>query len=217
MPENERERKLQEICSAALKRGASLRTDFLRQACGDDAKLRHEAESLLGYAEKLDGFLETPALSKVGLVGATDEGGSLVGQTLGPYSVLSLLGAGGMGEVYWARDTRLGRLVALKTLHPDVAADPERKRRLLLEAQAASALNDPHIVALYDMGSADGTDFLVMEYVPGETLDKVIARGGLEVQQALAYATAIADALARAHKAGDHPSGPEAGQHHGDR
>ncbi len=77
------------------------------------------------------------------------------------------------------RHRQLGRLVALKTLHPDMAADPERQRRLLLEAKAASALNDPHIVALYDMGSADGIDFLVMEYVPGETLNKVIARGGL--------------------------------------
>ena len=107
-----------------------------------------------------------------------------------------------MGEVYSARDTRLGRMVALKTLHPDVAADPERKRRLLLEAKAASALNDPHIVALYDVGSADGIDFLVMEYVPGETLDKLIARGGLEIGQALVYAIAIAGALARAHQAG---------------
>jgi serine/threonine protein kinase len=92
--------------------------------------------------------------------------------------------------------------VALKTLHPEVAADPERKRRLLLEAQAASALNDPHIVALYDVGSADGIDFLVMEYVPGQTLDKLIPRGGLEIGKQTATPYAIAGALARAHKAG---------------
>ena len=202
MPGSERDRELQEICSAALRRDASLRADFLRQACGDDATLRHEAESLLGYAQKLDGFLEMPALQKVPLGAAVGGGGSLVGQTLGPYAVVSLLGAGGMGEVYAARDTRLGRLVALKTLHPDVAADPERKRRLLLEAQAASALNDPRIVALYDVGSADGINFLVMEYVQGQTLDRLIPSGGMEIRQALAYAMEIATGLGKAHEAG---------------
>jgi len=217
MPDSERERRLEEIYSAALKQDESERRKFLPEACGDDTALRQEIESLLGDERKLGDFLEKPALEATAFSMASGQERSLVGHMLGPYDVLSLLGANGMGEVYSARDTRLGRLVALKTLYPDMAADPERQRRLLLEAKAASALNDPHIVALYDMGSADGTDFLVMEYVPGETLDKVIARGGLEVQQALAYATAIADALARAHKAGDHPSGPEAGQHHGDR
>ena len=202
MPESERDRKLQEICSAALQRDASMRTDFIREACGDDAILRHEAESLLGYAQKLDGFLETPALRKVAPVSGVGAGGSLVGHTLGPYAVVSILGAGGMGEVYAARDTRLGRQVALKTLHPDMAANPERKGRLLLEAQAASALNDPRIVVLHDVGTADGIDFLVMEYVEGETLDKLIVRGELEIQQTLAYAVAVAGAVATAHKAG---------------
>jgi len=202
MPEDERDRKLHEICSAAMKRSASVRADFLRHACGEDAKLRREAESLLGYEQKLVGFLETPALQRVAPGPAIGRERSLAGQTLGPYNVLSLLGAGGMGEVYAARDTRLGRLVALKTLHPEVAADLERKRRLLLEAQAASALNDPRIVALYDVGGADGIDFLVMEYVEGQTLDKMIAPGGLEIQQAFTYAIATAGALIIAHKAG---------------
>ena len=203
MPDSERQRRLEELHSAALKRDTSERDAFLRQACGGDAELRLAVESLLGYEQKLDGFLEAPAMETVGLsAGAGGQGGSLVGQELGPYAVLSVLGSGGMGEVYAARDTRLGRLVALKTLHPEVAADPERKRRLLLEAQAASALNDPHIVALYDVGSADGIDFLVMEYVPGQTLDKVIPRGGLPIGKVTEYAIAIAGALARAHKAG---------------
>ena len=202
MPKSERDRRLQEICSAALKRDASLRNDFLREACGDDAVLRNEAKSLLEYARKLDGFLETPALQKAAFAALVGVGGSLVGQTLGPYTVLSLLGAGGMGKVYAARDTRLGRLVALKTLHPDMAADPERKGRLLLEAQAASALNDPRIVVLHDVGAADGIDFLVMEYVEGQTLDALMASGGIDVQQTLAYAVAVAGAVATAHKAG---------------
>ena len=202
MPDSERERRLDEIYSAALQQDASRRAEFLSQACGGDTALRQEIESLLGDERKLGDFLEKPALEVGGLRMAGGPDRSLVGHTFAPYAVVSLLGAGGMGEVYAARDTRLGRLVALKTLQPDVAADPERKRRLLLEAQAASALNDPHIVALYDVGSADGIDFLVMEYVPGETLDKLIARGGLQIPQALEYAIATAGALARAHKAG---------------
>ncbi len=92
--------------------------------------------------------------------------------------------------------------MALKTLHPEVAADLDRKRRLLLEARAASALNDPHIVVLYDVGSADGIDFLVMEYVEGQTLDKLIPSVGMETQQALAYAAEIAAGLATAHEPG---------------
>jgi len=91
-------------------------------------------------------------------------------------------------------------MVALKILHPD--ADPERKRRLLLEAKAASSLNDARIVVLHDIGNADGVDFLVMEYVRGETLDKVIARGRLETKQAVDFGMAMAGALARAHEAG---------------
>ena len=202
MPADERQSRADEIYSAALKQDAVARAEFVRRACGHDTELRREIESRLGYEETLYGFLETPALETVTLGAASSRARSLVGETLGPYTVLSLLGAGGMGQVYQARDTRLRRLVALKTLQPDVTADPERKRRLLLEAQAASALNDPHIVALYDVGNADGIDFLVMEYVPGETLDKLTARGGLGIEQTLAYAVAVAGAVATAHQAG---------------
>jgi len=202
MPADERDRKAEEIYSAALQQDAGGRAEFLRRACGDDTALRREIESRLGYEETLAGFLETPALEEAARSVASGRDRPLAGKTLGPYAVLSLLGAGGMGEVYAARDTRLGRLVALKTLHPEVAADLERKRRLLLEAQAASALNDPRIVALHDVGSADGIDFLVMEYVEGHTLDKLIPSGGMEIQQALAYAVEIAAGLARAHEAG---------------
>ena len=202
MPDSERERRLDEIYSAALKQDASGRGEFVRQACRGDMALRQEIESLLGDEPNVGDFLQKAALEATGLGMAGGQSRSLVGQTLGPYDVLSLLGTGGMGEVYSARDTRLGRVVALKTLHPEVAADPDRKRRLLLEARAASALNDPHIVALYDVSSADGIDFLVMEYVEGQTLDKLIPPGGMEIRQALAYAIEIAAGLERAHEAG---------------
>src|SRR5213080_1911624 len=97
------------------------------------------------------------------------------GTRLGPYEILSLLGKGGMGEVFLASDTRLHRMVAIKILPPDKVADPERKRRFLQEARAASALNHPNIVTLYDIAEEGGIDFLVMEYVPGKSLEQLVA------------------------------------------
>jgi len=124
------------------------------------------------------------------------------GSELGPYKIEARLGAGGMGEVFRARDTRLGRLVAIKVLPHDRVADPERKRRFLQEARAASALNHPNIVTLHDIANHAGIDFLVMEYVEGKSLDKLIASKGLPLNEALDYAAQIASALAAAHAAG---------------
>ena len=124
------------------------------------------------------------------------------GAMLGPYRIEAPLGAGGMGEVYRARDTRLNRTVAIKLLPVHRLADPESKRRFLQEARAASALNHPNIVALYDIASDQGMDFLVLEYVPGKTLDRLIPPRGLEPAEAVAYARQIAGALAAAHAAG---------------
>jgi serine/threonine protein kinase len=124
------------------------------------------------------------------------------GATLGPYEVLAPLGAGGMGEVYKARDTRLGREVAIKVLPAARMADEGRKRRFIQEARAASALNHPNIVTIYDISQAGGVDFLVMEYVKGQTLDRRIGRSGMRAGEALRCAIQIADALAKAHAAG---------------
>ncbi len=124
------------------------------------------------------------------------------GTRLGPYTIQSALGAGGMGEVYKARDTRLDRFVAIKVLPADKLADPERKRRFVQEAKAASALNHPNIVTIYDIGSENGVDFIAMEFVAGKTLDETIPLGGLRIAEALKYAVQAADALAKAHAAG---------------
>src|SRR5262245_31740062 len=126
----------------------------------------------------------------------------MVGQSLGRYVLESKLGEGGMGVVFKARDPQLGRVVAIKILPPEQLADPDRRRRFMLEARVASALNHPHITSIYDIGADGGTDFLVMEYVPGRTLEKLIPRHGLPIEQALAYGVTIADALAAAHHAG---------------
>ena len=124
------------------------------------------------------------------------------GSKLGSYEVLSLLGAGGMGEVYRARDTRLGREVAIKVLPADRMADENRRQRFVQEARAASALNHPNIVTIHEIESADGIDFIVMEYVPGKSLDTLIPRQGMRVPEVLRIAMPMADALARAHSRG---------------
>jgi serine/threonine protein kinase/dipeptidyl aminopeptidase/acylaminoacyl peptidase len=124
------------------------------------------------------------------------------GARLGPYEVVSLVGAGGMGEVYRARDTRLGREVAIKVLPADRITDTDRRRRFVQEAQAASALNHPHIITIYEIESADDNDFIVMEYVRGKSLDGLIPRQGMRLNEALRIAIAVADALAAAHARG---------------
>ena len=142
------------------------------------------------------------------------------GTKLGPYEIHEQLGAGGMGEVYRATDTRLDRTVAIKVLREHLADDPESRERFKREAKAVSSLNDPHICALYDVGEQDGTHFLVMEYVEGETLQQrldieyttvmgddvgfggLLEKGRLPLGQALEYAIQIADALDKAHRKG---------------
>ena len=126
----------------------------------------------------------------------------MTGKTLSHYEILGQLGEGGMGVVYKARDTRLNRFVAIKVLPHDKVADPERKRRFIQEAQAASALNHPNIITIYDIDQADGVDFIAMEYVGGQTLGERIGGKALPLGEALKYAVQIADALAAAHGAG---------------
>jgi len=124
------------------------------------------------------------------------------GTRFGPYEILSPLGAGGMGEVYLARDTRLGRDVAIKVLPPHLADDPQSRQRFEREARAVSGLNHPHICTLHDVGEQDGVHFLVMEHLEGETLARRLEKGALPVEEALGYAIEIADALDVAHRQG---------------
>jgi serine/threonine protein kinase len=128
--------------------------------------------------------------------------GLRIGTRLGPYEILGALGAGGMGEVYRARDTRLDRTVAVKVLPAELAQDNERRARFEREARAISSLNHPHICVLHDFGHQDGTDYIVMELVEGETLADRLKRGRLPLPQALQSATEIARALDAAHRRG---------------
>ena len=124
------------------------------------------------------------------------------GDKLGPYEILSPIGAGGMGEVYKARDTRLDRTVAIKVLPEHIAKREDLRARFEREARAVASLNHPHICVLHDIGNQDGTGYMVMEYLEGETLAARIEKGALPLDQALKFATQIADALDRAHRAG---------------
>jgi len=126
----------------------------------------------------------------------------MIGQRLLHYEVVGKVGEGGMGVVYKARDTHLDRFVAIKVLPPEKVADPERRRRFVQEAKAASALNHPNIITVHDTGEAGGSVFIVMEYVPGRTLSDLISGKGMALKEALRYAVQIADALAAAHEAG---------------
>ena len=126
----------------------------------------------------------------------------MIGHTISHYEILEKLGEGGMGVVHKAFDTRLSRVMALKVLPPEKVADADRKRRFVQEAKAASALNHPNIITIHDIDSANGIDFIAMEFVAGKTLDRLIPRHGLRLNVALKYSVQIADALAAAHSAG---------------
>src|SRR5277367_5513274 len=123
-----------------------------------------------------------------------------IGTKLGPYEVLAGLGAGGMGEVYRAVDTRLRRTVAIKLLR-DASADIAQKQRFLQEARAASALSHPNIIVVYDIARHEGIDFLVMEYVPGQTLKNLIPKDGMPLETIVQWGTQVSSALAAAHAA----------------
>ena len=176
-------------------------TTMLDRECGGDADLRVEVERMLAAESRGIGFLDSPAMEVIAraLAAATP---MRSGSRFGPYEIGALLGAGGMGEVYKARDTRLNRTVAIKVLPALGADDAERRKRFLQEARTASALKHPNIVTLHDILSEGGRDALVMEYVEGRTLDEKIAGERLPLGEALHYAIQIAGALAAAQTAG---------------
>ncbi len=126
----------------------------------------------------------------------------MIGKSISHHQILEKLGEGGMGVVYKTRDTHLDRFVALKLLPADKVADPDRRLRFVQEAKAASSLNHPHIITIYDIDQADEVHFIAMEYVDGKTLDQLIPRHGMRLNEALKTAVQVADALAAAHDAG---------------
>jgi serine/threonine protein kinase len=189
------------IHQSALDVDPSERGRFVDESCGGDEALRREVHSLLTYATDAESFLERPAVDIATAPSSEPHEATLVGRTVSHYQVLSLLGAGGMGEVYLARDPRLDRTVALKILPGELAADPDRMQRFTREAKAASALNHPNVATIYDVGESDGISFIAMEHVDGETLLARISRR-MTPPEVVDIAVQAADALDVAHAKG---------------
>ena len=202
MEPDQRHRQFSDIYHAALARNPAEREAFVRNACDGDEALRREVESLLQYEPQSSGFLESPAAVMAGTLEGAPAGHVMAGRQLGPYTIVAPLGAGGMGEVYRARDTKLGRDVAIKILPSHFTNDPERRARFAREARTLATLNHPHIGAIYGLEESDGLSALVLELVEGQTLAERLERGPLKIAVALAIARQIADALDAAHEKG---------------
>ncbi len=198
----ERWQKVEQLCNAALECEASQRGAFLAQACSGDDELRREVESLLSQEKSAEGFLEAPAIGPVAKMFSEEQSESQIGRQVGSCQILCLLGAGGMGEVYQARDTKLRRDVAIKVLPAAFVNDPERLSRFQREARMLASLNHPNIATIYGLEQSDGTNYLVMELVPGETLAERMGDGAVPIKEALAIARQIAEALEAAHEKG---------------
>ena len=194
---------INDLFHRALEQPPDQREAFLDGACGGDRHLRDEVASLIASHERAGAFLQQPAAGSTALRDTmAPHANAPVPQTIGPYRVDRVLGAGGMGIVYLAEDSRLGRLVALKTIPSQFAADPQRRERLRREARAAAALSHPGIATIFALEEIDGSLYIASEYVPGETLRDELQRGALPMTTVIATATAIARALAAAHDAG---------------
>ena len=205
----ERWKQTEELYHAARNQPAGERAAFLAEACPDDEALRLDIESLLNEPMSADGLLDTPARIAAQIASELTPG-AMSGHTLGVYQLQALLGAGGMGEVYRARDTKLGRDVAIKILPRAVTGDPDRLARFEREARMLAALNHANICAIYGLEEADGLRFLILELVDGETLGQKLAKlhvlnpesSGLPIDEVLTVARQIAEALEIAHDKG---------------
>jgi serine/threonine protein kinase len=193
--DQERWLKVEQVFHAALERPQEQRQAWLDGACDGDAELRGQVERLLSNEGRAGSFLERPAIEDVTV--SETAAGSLLGQKFGPYEITSLLGAGGMGEVYRAHDSKLGRDVAIKTLPYEFAGDPERLARFRREARTLASLNHPNIAAIYGLEESGDVDCLILELVEGATL-----KGPLPVAQALDLTRQVAEALEAAHANG---------------
>ncbi len=200
--QDEQWRQVEELYHAALDRDPEEREAFLDEACAGDEALRREVESLLRFDDRAQRFIEAPALEVAARLQAEEQAGSLIGRQLGHYRILALLGAGGMGEVYRARDTRLDREVAVKVLPAHLAQDPEALLRFEREAKAVAALSHPNILAIHDFGTDQGVRFAVMELLEGETLRGRLTRSAFAWREAAEVGAAVAEGLVAAHARG---------------
>jgi serine/threonine protein kinase len=198
----ERYKKIDEIFDVALELEVGERAVYLQQVCGTDSDLRREVESLFEARNEIGNFIQTPAFEEAAKSLAGQQPLTLIGHFIKHYKILSLAGAGGMGEVYIAEDTQLGRKVALKILPAQFTRNPDRIARFQRESRAASALNHPNIITIHEIGQDRNLYFIVTEFIEGDTLRKKIGRDKLNLKEAIEITLQIAGALEAAHTAG---------------
>jgi serine/threonine protein kinase/dienelactone hydrolase len=198
----ERWQQIKELFRAALEHGVEERPVFLYRACAGDDDLRGEVESLLASFKESDSIVRMPLAVAAAQLLTYGKSESLVGRQLGHYETIGLLGEGGMGAVYLARDIKLGRKVALKVLPSYFAKDVDRLRRFEQEACAASALNHPNILTIHEIGETDGTPFIATEFIDGATLRARMTGAPMQTGEVVDVAEQVASALSAAHEAG---------------
>src|SRR4029453_17259870 len=196
----ERWQQITSIFQVALQRDTSSRAAYLNEACAGDDSLRREVDAMLASHEQASRFIEEPAINVAGK--QSGDGQSLIGQTIAHYQMLSLLGSGGMGDVYLALDTKLGRKIALKLLPEYLAGDAQRTRLFTKEARAASALNHPNIITIHEIGQLGDRYYIAMEYVEGETLRSHIYEQKAPLTKLFKYLQQVAEGLTKAHANG---------------
>jgi serine/threonine protein kinase len=193
--------KVREVFDSALRRPPVERRKIVRQACGNNKTLLAEVESLLSSLDSAEKFLETPAVAKVADTIEAETKQFEHGKCVGHYEIIAPIGAGGMGEIYLAKDKELDRQVAVKILNRKFAAHQSNLQRFIQEAKSASALNHPNILTIYAVGKADDTHFIVSEFIKGETLREILMEKTLKLPEVLDISIQIAGALCTAHEA----------------
>ena len=202
MKQPDRWQEIKEILYPALEMDPAERSSFLDEKCGSDPALRQEIESLIAANDGAAERFESPAFEMMAKALAGERTKDLAGESLGHYRFVEKIGAGGMGEVHLARDTILNRNVALKILPTLFTMDPVRVRRFQQEARAASALNHPNILTIYEIREVNSTHYIATEYIEGETLRARLGRGALKITEAIETAFQVTNALVAAHDAG---------------
>ena len=196
----ERRRQIEDLYHEALEQDLAARAAFVATACGSDEMLRREVEALLAHAQTAEGFLGTPLAAVAANALTNADATSLLGRSLGAYQIHARIGSGGMGEVYRAHDTKLGRDVAIKILPKAFTSDAERMARFEREAKSLAVLNHPNILTVHEIGTHDGQPYIVSELLEGQTLRGALGHGALPVKKAIDYAIQIAQGLAAAHE-----------------
>ncbi len=193
--------KVKKIFDNALQQKPENRLDYVKTACGNDKNLLNEIESLLASLGKADDFLENPAIEEVADVIENEAKKLEPGKSFGHYEIIKQIGAGGMGEVYLAKDKKLDRQVAVKILNEKFSQHESNLQRFVQEAKAASSLNHPNILVIHEIGETDNTHFIVSEYIEGKTLRQIIKSSELNLNEILDISIQIANALSTAHQA----------------